>query len=67
MNRTQEMVLAHAAMVRAENLARDAERVAHGSDHWKAESLAAAGTLWSHIARSHILIAAALEEEASDV
>ncbi|MEU5737012.1 hypothetical protein ABZ784_03320 [Streptomyces tendae] len=63
MNRKQQMTLAHAAMVRAENLAGDAERAAHRTDHWKAESLAAAGSLWAQIARSHIVIADALREE----
>lgn len=68
MNREQHLKLADAAVTRAERLAADAERYAANPDSpHKAAPLAAAGALWSDIARTHTCIAGALPEtEAQD-
>ena len=61
MNREQHLKLADVAITRAERLAGDAERYATHPDHpHKVAPIAAAGALWSDIARSHAEIAAAL-------
>jgi hypothetical protein len=62
MDRTNHIALADAAVVRAEHLAADAERAAHGDARSKAEPLAAAGALWADIARTHAAIAQALPD-----
>ncbi|MEV7983348.1 hypothetical protein [Streptomyces sp. NPDC086519] len=68
MTREQHLKLAAAAVTRAERLAADAERYATNPDYpHRTAPLAAAGALWSDIARTHTCIAAALPEtEAQD-
>ncbi|MEU3546296.1 hypothetical protein [Streptomyces longwoodensis] len=63
MDRNERLTLAQAALQRAAGLARDAEDAAR-STHFrdKAAPLAAAGTAWAEIARSHAALAAVLPE-----
>ena len=61
MDRTKHIELADAAMVKAERLAGDAERYAHSPESsWKTGTLAAAGALWTEVAKAHAAIAQAL-------
>jgi hypothetical protein len=60
--------MADTAATRAASLAREAESYARSNDshhRGKAEPLAAAGTLWAELARTHAAIAAALPETES--
>jgi hypothetical protein len=55
--------MADAAATRAAGLAREAEEAARGDNsRHKAEPLAAAGSLWADIARTHASIAQPLPE-----
>ncbi|MFJ2162383.1 hypothetical protein [Streptomyces sp. NPDC087856] len=60
MNKQQHVKLADDAVTHAERLAGWAEAAAR--DNKPAEALAAAGTLWDSIARTHLLLAAVTPE-----
>ncbi|MCX4576543.1 hypothetical protein OHB41_25890 [Streptomyces sp. NBC_01571] len=60
MNREQHLKLAEAAVLRAENLAGEAER--YNPDNQRSEAHSRAGGLWSDIALTHVAIAQALTE-----
>ncbi|MFE1748988.1 hypothetical protein ACFW88_00280 [Streptomyces anandii] len=63
MNRYDRLAMAEFALERAAGLAREAEQHARSNDsRHKAAPLAAAGSLWADIARTHTAIAAALPE-----
>lgn len=61
MTREQHLKLAEAAVLRAENLAGEAERY-NPHNEPRAASYSRVGTLWSDIAQSHVAIAEALTE-----
>lgn len=62
LTRAQRLTLAETAVSRATTLAQDAERAARGDARALAVPLAAAGSLWADVARSHADIAAALPD-----
>ncbi len=69
MDHSKHLALADAAVCRAERLAGDAERAAYSNDPHirpQAQALAAAGALWSDVARTHAAIAAVLPADTQD-
>ncbi|MFJ8154831.1 hypothetical protein [Streptomyces sp. NPDC094468] len=64
MNRQQRLTMADAASQRAADLARRAQAAAERSG--QAVDLAAAGSLWADITRSHAAIAAVLPADVED-
>lgn len=64
MTREHYLSLADSAIIRAERIADTAEHLARNTDKTAtAEALAAAGTLWADIARSHARIANAMRDD----
>jgi hypothetical protein len=61
--RAEHLAQAAEALTKAAKLADAAEYLSRGEKHGKAVSLAAVGTLWNDVARTHLELARALGKD----